>query len=341
MLRILSLVAALAVAGTTSAQRCFYLPDNTAGSGSGNVIPFGHKSPTDGNWSNQKYQAIFPTSTLGSVPGRITALGFVPRSTGHRQFDSIRIKFNQITASTMTANFASNLGTGATTVLDSKNYGWVETAGKWCRVGLQLPFVYIPQRGNLIIEIEVRGAGMPDTTLSHPGFRQASIQRLYAFGWTGTPPATGSLSNSSGLAMELCFETNDASAYGQGCPGSNNMTPMHGYGGSAKLGSKLSFDLANAIPSRPVILIMGWNNRSPLPIDLSAAGAPGCFLYQSLDLSGALATNSSGAASAPLPIPSSTSLTGMKIYTQFAILDLKANKLGLAFSNYGRALLGP
>jgi hypothetical protein len=76
-------------------------------------------STTDARWSNQKYQTIFPASTLGSVPGRITALSFVPRSTGHRQFSSIRIKFNQMTASTMTTSFAGNLGTGATTVLDN------------------------------------------------------------------------------------------------------------------------------------------------------------------------------------------------------------------------------
>lgn len=334
------LVALPLLAGAVPAQRCVYVPDNSLGSGSGNVIPFGHVSPTNGSWSNQKYQTLVPASTLGTVPGRICELAFVPRTTGTRQFASIVIKMAQTKATTLTTTFATNLGSNPTTVLDARDYVWTNPQMQWTRIGLQTPFLFIPTLGNLVLDIEVRGAGMPDSSGTHPGFRSVSQVRMYAFGWTTSPPATGRLAGSSGLAMELCFDTNDAHAFGRGCKGSNGKVPRLSFSGNAKLGGTLTLNLADALASRPVLVVMGLSNAAPYPVDLTAAGAPGCSLYESLDVPSTTVTSSNGTVAIPIAIPNDSALACVKFYNQFFPHDPAANALDFTASNYGRVLLG-
>jgi hypothetical protein len=322
-----------------SGQRCAYFPDNAVTGGS-NVIPFGHQSPTDATWSNQKYQTLIPAATLGTIPGLIAELAVVPATSGRRQFRSIKVQLAQTTQTALTTTFATNLGANPTTVLDARDYYWPSTMDTWTRIGFQKSFLFLPAQGNVVVDIEVQGAGMPDTTTAHAGCRSTSVVRMYAVGWTTTPPATGTLSTSAGLRMELCFDTNDARAFGLGCAGSNTSVPKLAYGGSAKLGNTLSIDLSAAIASRPVVLLLGITNAAPFPIDLTAAGAPGCRLYTSPDLITVTVTDASGAASIKLPIPNDSGLISLRFYNQFFPIDSQANRLGVSASNYGRALLG-
>ena len=63
-------------------------------------------------------------------------------------------------------------------------------------------------------------------------------------------------------------------------------------------------------------------------------------LYTDAFVTVSLATSVSGTASLSLPIPNLAALTGIKLYFQWANLDVGANQLNLTSSNYGRALLG-
>ncbi len=337
-MKISSLVvaAALATVSLQAQTRVHYIPDSNAGTGTCNVIPFGttKSSPT---WRNQKYQTLITAAQLGNKAGPIAEIGFAPCGATLRSFDSLTIKMDHFKGTTLSTTFANNLSAKAVTVLSAKNYVWHQKPGNWNRIGLQKPFVYVPQLGNLVIEIEVRGAGQTGAGF---GFHRGStVQRVYAFSWTTNPPATGRTDNAA-LKIEVIFDKADAWLYGLGCQGSNGLTPALSYSAAPVLGGAFKVLLANAPgTAAPAILLLGFSNASPLPVDLGFAGAAGCRLYVRPDFGlGAAAVN--GKASIPLAIPNSTSLVGGRFYNQWFVVDSKANKLGLTASNYGRGLMG-
>ncbi len=320
-----------------SQNKCVYIPDSNAAAGGCNVIPFGTQK-TSSTWRNQKYQTLIPAAKISKAPVRICALGFSPCGTGVRQFDSIVVKMGYSKSSTLSPIFATNLGGQVKTVLSQKNYAWHNRANTWNPIGLQKDFLYIPQFGNLVIEIEVRGAGAPRSTSL--GFHTGRQPRLYAFGWSTNPPARGSVGGTAALKMELCFDKAGYALFGVGCKGSNGQAPSLTATGLPQLGKTIQINLANApTPVSPAVLILSTSNATPLPADLTGAGAPGCFLYVRPDfLLGLAATN--GKASVKLPIPNSASLLCVRFYNQFLVVDAKANKLKLTTSNYGRGLIG-
>ncbi len=328
-------LAACLAAVLPSQTRVVYVPDNQAGSGSCNVIPFG-TTRSSNTWKNQKYQTILTTAQLGKTPGRICGLGFAPCGATLRSFDSIVIKMDHIKSSTLSTTFANNLTSKAVTVLSAKNYHWYQKPGSWNRIGLQKDFLYIPALGNVVIDIEVRGAHQTGSGL---GFRRGSLQRIYAFGWSGNPPATGR-SGLAALKMEVIFDMADAWLYGKGCAGSNNLVPALAYSAAPKIGTAFKVLLSNApTPVAPAILLLGFSNASPLPVDLGSVGAAGCSLYVRPDF-GLPAAATGGSASVALAIPNDARLVCGRFYNQFFVVDRKANKLGLTASNYGRGLIG-
>jgi hypothetical protein len=320
-----------------SQNKCVYIPDNNPATGSCNVIPFGTQK-TSKFWRNQKYQTLIPAAKISKSPVRICELGFAPCGSGMRKFDSIVIKMAYSKSATLSKVFASNLGGQVKTVLSQKNYVWPNTAAKWNPIGLQKDFLFIPQLGNLVIEIEVRGADIPRSPGN--GFRTGAQPRLYAFGWTTNPPTSGSLGKTAALKMELCFDKASYNFFGMGCKGSNNLAPNLTATGIPQLGKTIQINLSNApTPVSPAVLILSTSNASPLPADLTGAGAPGCFLYVRPDfLLGLGAINGKGTVK--LPIPNSPSLLCARFYNQFLVVDPKANKLKLTSSNYGRGLIG-
>ncbi|HHI80834.1 MAG TPA: hypothetical protein ENK02_12765 [Planctomycetes bacterium] len=318
-------------------NKCVYYPDNNAASGGCNVIPFGTQK-SSATWRNQKYQVLIPASKISKTPVRICELSFAPCGTGLRRFDSIVIKMGYSKSANLGRLFASNLGKPFKTVLSQKNYAWQNTANTWNPIGLQNDFLYLPQFGNLVIEVEVRGSDFPRT--GRNGFHTGNIPRLFAISWSTNPPTNGRVSSTAGLKMELCFDKANYALFGAGCKGSNAKTPTLSAVGLPKIGKTMTINLSGApTPAVPAVLILSTSNATPLPADLSSAGAPGCFLYARPDfLLGVGAVN--GKASLKLPIPNSPSLLCARFYNQFLVVDSKANKLGLTSSNYGRGLIG-
>ena len=77
-----------------------------------------------------------------------------------------------------------------------------------------------------------------------------------------------------------------------------------------------------------------------LPLDLGLFGMPGCKLFVSADVTLPL-KNSSGTARIDLAIPATNPwLLGKSLYFQGIVLDAKANTLGVALSNAGKATIG-
>jgi hypothetical protein len=96
--------------------------------------------------------------------------------------------------------------------------------------------------------------------------------------------------------------------------------------------------------------VLGTSNRwfggVPLPFDLTAHGAPGCFLYTDWLLLSAHVTDWRlpslvGEAHLELPLPLDPSLLGATLFSQWLFIDPAANRLGLETSQGVRATIEP
>lgn len=139
-----------------------------------------------------------------------------------------------------------------------------------------------------------------------------------------------SLTNLAALAVLVSPAASaapQATPYGAGCAG------LQVGSAGAPLAGSASFQvtLTGGAPSAPAVLIIGasdavWSGF-PLPLDLTATGAPGCQLLASLDLTQGLATDAGGAAAQPLPLPCSPNLVGKTLFLQFAVLTPSKKRL--------------
>jgi hypothetical protein len=340
MRNLLSLAAVSIPALSIAAQTCTYATDNLSNSGTCNVIPFGD-AVGSATWTNQKYQMLIPAAQLGTVPLVIRELGFASCASGLRSFSSLVITLDHYTGATLGATFAANLSASAVTVMSVKDYVWTNFQDAWNPIGLQRDFVYIPQLGNLVIDIELQGARMSVTGGGDGFHRSTTLQRVYAISWTGSAPLTGS-TDSAAQKVQLCTDLAWATPFGVGCQGTNGRTPTLGYTNAPKLGAiNFTIDVGSALPSAPVFLIYGTTNAAPTyPIDLTFINMPSCRLYTDAALSFASATNSAGAYSLLVVIPPVPNFVGFRIFNQSFVLDPGAPGLGIAATNAGWFLIG-
>lgn len=331
------LAGAGAIAAAPLAAQCYTSPDNAPASGGCNVIPFGDANPTSTTWSNQVYQMLVTAADLNNQAGLVTTLSFAPCGTGLRQATRITVKMGHCNLGTMTTTFANNFTTPAQTVLDVRDFHWPNTANVWNRIPLETPFVYVPPLGDLLIEVHTEGIGMPGGT---NGMHTGGRPRLYAFSWSGTPPATGSLGTTAALKVEVCMGTAGTATFGVGCKTSGSAAAKLDYTGSSQLGQKLSIDVSGAAGAGAYLMMFGTTIAPPLPLQLDALGMPGCRLYTNSLITIGGATTGGGAGSTVVPIPNMTALTGLILFNQAVLLDATANKAGYVASNGGQFVVG-
>lgn len=93
--------------------------------------------------------------------------------------------------------------------------------------------------------------------------------------------------------------------------------------------------LDGALPQAPAIVLLGFDDRDwagyRLPLDLTPAGASGCWLLASIDAPEWTMADPSGQARFALPVPHGAPL-GATIFVQWAAAD-PGLPLGIAFSN--------
>ncbi len=197
--------------GVLNSKHCdYYVPDDAADQGRGNVIPFGFDSPS---WRNQIAQFIIRRSDLGRS-GMIDTLGFASLASTRHSFAKLRIRMSQVRAGhRLSTNFAFNMPRPVT-VLDSRSFVWVRTANQWSSIGLQRPFSY-NGLGDIVVEVLTQGA---DVDVNHPvaGIRTGNRQRVFNCGWTGSPPPSGRLGTSAAPKMRVGFSCADRNVYGVG-----------------------------------------------------------------------------------------------------------------------------
>lgn len=317
---------------TSVSAQFWYVPNNAANVGTCNVIPFG--STTLGSFGTAKYQTIVSAADLGNLPGVITGLGFaVCAPTGNAHYSSLEIVMDHIAPnSVLNTTFASNLTPNAVTVLLATDYTWHVQADTWIEIGLQNFFVY-DGVDDLVVQVTSVNGTAP------AGFHRDVRQRVYAIGWTGSPPATGT-SGLAALKMEIAMLMARTSVYGDGCNGSNGLPPQLSFGGSSQLGQTLQYQLTQGPVTSLAFLALGFGNGAPFPLDLGILGMPGCKQYFGVSSATAVFTDPVGGASISTVVPASAALVGILFYAQWACFDPPANAMGITSSDYGRVLVG-
>ena len=314
--------------------QCVFIPDNKAAAGGCNVIPFGDPNPSSPTWSNQRYQCVVTAADLNNTRGLVTGLGFAPCGSGNRVFSSLTITMAHIQGS-LSGSFTTNLGANPLVVLDVRDFSWPNTADTWNALPLERAFSYDPALGDLVIEVIATGVGMPN---ANQGMHREMRQRVYAFGWTGTPPTTGSM-DSAALKLSVCIDAAGSTTFGNGCASSAGVVSLS-YGGSSRIGQVLNLDMTGGRPLFPAFAVTGTTMGAPFPIDLTVLGAPQCSLYTNQFVVLATATSGTGTATIPMPIPNNPTLVGLMLFNQYGHLDPLANSLGFAFSNGGWFAVG-
>ncbi|MBK8095758.1 MAG: VCBS repeat-containing protein [Planctomycetes bacterium] len=123
--------------------------------------------------------------------------------------------------------------------------------------------------------------------------------------------------------------------FGTGCPGSGGIVPsLTSAAGLPPLPGLPFRLLASGVPATGLVaLAIGWDDRFwgpfSLPMELTAAGMPGCFVLTSSDGLMSMQRTSSG-AEITLPIPG---VIGFGFYVQVLARDVNANPLGYVLSN--------
>ncbi|MCB9870354.1 MAG: hypothetical protein H6837_10885, partial [Planctomycetes bacterium] len=283
------------------AQTSYYVPSNTPSSGTCNVIPFGTTASST-TWANQVYQCMVTAADLGNAPVvRICDLGFSPCGTGDHHVDSIEIVLGQTSATTLSGTFSANLAANVQTVLSCKDHNWDLTANVWNRVGLDRDYIYIAANGaNLVVQITVTGTNMAGTT----GFHRDVLNRVYSYGWTGTPPTTGTVATGA-LKLEVVASGADVHTFGRGCLGSNSLTPTLSFTGTGQVGQAFGVNLGGAVANAGGWLSINLNRSSPA-LDLALIGAPGCFFYVPNAITLGIAADASGTFALNTTIPAAT-----------------------------------
>jgi hypothetical protein len=165
-----------------------------------------------------------------------------------------------------------------------------------------------------------------------------AVHRIYAPGANST---VGTIfQDGIGLRTRFDYATGIVLPYGQGCPGQGNVTPQGGALGTPLVGT-LGFQwlLTRARPQMPVLLMLGYSRTAwgsvPLPLDLTAAGAPGCLLQTNPLLffgTASVGGPGNGTATVPFPIPAITAYRGIQLTTQWLVVDDAVNSAGFVLS---------
>ncbi len=316
-MRTITSLATVLLVSSVAAQNCWYAPSNTPTVGTCNSIPLGQ--------SSSRYQCLMTADDLGQRPTIIRALGFASCAGGTMTASRMLIRFNYFQGATLGTDFATNLGTGEVTMLNTTSFSWTYAANTWSDIPLTGTFTYIPTRGNLLIDVEFEGAS------GGASFHRDTRQRVYANNWTGTPPATGS--SSSAAAKVRVTDGNACSVgaftnYGRGC----GAGPLAVAGtGTPTVGTTVTLAMTGGRASSAGAYFLG---ATRLNIDLSTAGMTGCFLNTDLLAIFGTAFDGSGAATPiQLPIPADNTLVGAIINWSGFNLDASANPFGITTAN--------
>jgi hypothetical protein len=316
-----------------------------------NAFPFGT--------SQMRYQQVF----LGSeIPGSVSVagLGFREDDQGNRASGGVAdltvklglTTFDHATLG-LTSNFDANYDvSGSTTVLNGRvnlpalSGQNTNLATFAVHLPCDVPYMLAPLAGqNLLLEVVNRGSdntGFYDKVNANASV--GTTTRIWATSATATTAGRGIRNDRLVLCLVragTCAAPAFAS-FGAGCQGSNGV-PQHGAATLPALGSTHTLTLGTARPSTQAVLFADVQRATwggvPLPLPLDFLGAVGCTLYVPGTLQVPVATDMLGNASVSLPVPNYASACGVRLFSQFIVVD-PSNNLNLVTTNGAESRLG-
>lgn len=179
----------------------------------------------------------------------------------------------------------------------------------------------VPQAGLYFIEVS---GGLFALTGDYVLYTGGSTPMFVPGSWRAEPPSTNA------------------------CPGSNSLRPALTVASSetAMLGSTLVIRLQNALPNAMAVPFFGFSRTVanggtlPLPFDMTAMGAPGCFLRVDPASTSLAIADAAGVSYIDLPVPALLNLRGLPFFMQAVVFDAANNALGVSVTNDARFLLG-
>ena len=107
--------------------------------------------------------------------------------------------------------------------------------------------------------------------------------------------------------------------------------------GLPQIGQTFSVDLNRAASNTAAGLVFGLSKTN---FNLTAFGAPGCWILAPFDVLLITRTSNLGKSRLSFPIPQDPTLKGLVFYNQWVIHDPPANNFGFVFSNGGAGRIG-
>jgi ELWxxDGT repeat protein len=122
--------------------------------------------------------------------------------------------------------------------------------------------------------------------------------------------------------------------YGTGCPGTAGLVPRIAAEGAPRLGTTIDFELSSALPSGIAVLSLGLTG-----LEIPLGG--GCSALTDALVLNAVLTSPVGTAQLPLSVPPSSTLVGVSVFAQYAVIDPNgAFAASLALSSGLQAVVG-
>jgi len=249
--------------------------------------------------------------------------------------------------------YASNHGPDLTTVRNGAvvvQGGTGSTPGPWyVDIALSTPFFYDPSSGrDLVVDLRVNGAligsSIPVDHVSAAGASPPRATRLLdIFSSSATTAGNRDLNYCPVTEFSCVPVLGGYVTFAPGCVGSAGI-PSNQALALPILGQTMIAVIGNLPAPAVAIFILGFSNTmsltsGPLPLDLAAFGAPGCFGRVSAD-SSLLILGAGGMASFSWGIPNNPGYLGLRFYTQALALDAPANALGGTMSDAAAGILG-
>ncbi|MEZ5987541.1 MAG: S8 family serine peptidase [Planctomycetota bacterium] len=332
---------------------------------SGSVVPYGDSCRGTGpdevrtvvpTAYEERFGTVWSDSLLGGIPQRFQQLidaGQVPepfKATGLalRLDDAVvfeeaeywidlelRLGATKTTTTTMSTTFQSNWSTSPEVVLAQKRISLPiahrlnPSPKQWAvRIPFDKAFSWGAVQGEHLL-LEALKTASEDPTRPQfyfvDAFYEPKTTWCSVLGAPNPTATTGLMAVGSGLVLGFT---------GAAAPGA---WPTLDAGRVPQIGLDTDLWLEAGRESSVAALFFGLDDRKfnniDLPIQLGPLGAPDCWSLASIDHMHALSLDKQGGGAVTLPLPRDPALVGGKLYSQAAVLDLGANKLGLVLTN--------
>lgn len=132
-------------------------------------------------------------------------------------------------------------------------------------------------------------------------------------------------------------QTSEGAGFGYFAPGCAGTLGIAGqsFTGSPRLGSSLNVTV-DRLPLSAMVYLIGFSRTTssfgPLPFDMTAIGAPGCFGRVSLDAQ-LFSFGAGNTAAVSINVPANPNLAGLQAFTQPLVLDTGFNTLGVSMGD--------